>query len=83
MFCLHVCVCSMYMPGALASQKRLSDSPKLELSMVVSCHMGVKNQTGHSARTANALDYSAISLAYQCICFKSANITKPSVLICL
>lgn len=57
MFCLHVCVCSMYMPGALGSQKRLSESLELELSMVVSCHMGVKNQTGHSSRIANALEY--------------------------
>jgi hypothetical protein len=33
-FCLHVCLCTMYMPRAHRGQKRVSDPLELELQIV-------------------------------------------------
>lgn len=38
-FCLNVCVCVMYMPVALGSQKRGSDPLEMELQVVVNHHV--------------------------------------------
>lgn len=38
--CMYVCVYTMYVPGALGSQKRTSDPPKLELQVFVRCRVG-------------------------------------------
>lgn len=37
-FCLDVCLCTTYMPGACGSQKR-----ELELQTIVSHHVGARN----------------------------------------
>lgn len=42
MFCLHVFMCIICVPGALEGQKKVSDPVKLQLQAVV--HM----QTGHN-----------------------------------
>lgn len=44
MFGLHVCLCIRHLSGALGGQKRALDPLKLELQMVVSCHVGAGNQ---------------------------------------
>jgi hypothetical protein len=46
-FCLHVSLCTMCMPGACGGQKRASDL-ELELQRVASHHMGGMIQTGSS-----------------------------------
>ena len=38
-FCLHVCLCIMCVPGACRGQKRASDPVELELQIVVRCHV--------------------------------------------
>ena len=38
-FCLHVCLCTTYMPGAYGVQKRVLDPLELELQTVVSHHV--------------------------------------------
>lgn len=43
MFCLHICSCTMCVPGANRGQKK--DWLLWELGLVVSHHMGVENQT--------------------------------------
>lgn len=44
MFCLHVCLCIPYVPGAHVGQKRVKSSLELELRVVVSQHNGARNQ---------------------------------------
>lgn len=44
MFCLHVCKCTVYMPGSLGGQMKASDPWNLELWMVLSRHVGAINQ---------------------------------------
>jgi hypothetical protein len=44
------------MPDALGGQKRVSDSLKMELQMVVHCHVGAGDQIWVLGRTASALD---------------------------
>lgn len=46
MFCLHVCLCIMCMPGAHKSQKKALDPLPLELQKIVSCHVGAGNNPG-------------------------------------
>lgn len=41
-FCLHLYLCTLCMPGALRGQK-LPDTLKLELQMVVNYHVGAEN----------------------------------------
>jgi hypothetical protein len=43
-FCLHICLCTVCVPGAHGSQRRVSDPLELELQFVVSCHvvLGIK-----------------------------------------
>lgn len=36
MFCLYVCLCITYMPGALGGQERVMDTLELELQILVS-----------------------------------------------
>ena len=43
MFCLHVCLCTMYMPGALGGQNRVADPLELKLHMVMHYHVGAGN----------------------------------------
>jgi hypothetical protein len=45
MFCLHVCLCIMFVSGVHRGQKRVSDLLELELEIVASCHVGAGNQT--------------------------------------
>jgi hypothetical protein len=40
--CINVCA-SMCMPGALGGQWRASDTPKVELQVIVSCHLSARN----------------------------------------
>ena len=40
--CLHVCMHTTCVPGALGVQKRVSGLLGLELQMVVRCHVGVE-----------------------------------------
>lgn len=40
--CINVCA-SMCMPGALGDQWRASDTPKVELQVIVSCHLSTRN----------------------------------------
>jgi hypothetical protein len=42
MICLHVCLCTMHMPGAYRGQKILLE---LEWQTVGSCHVGAGNGT--------------------------------------
>lgn len=42
---LCVCMCTVCMCGACGSQKRASYTQELELQMIVSCHVGARNQT--------------------------------------
>lgn len=44
-FCLHICVCAVCMPGTLRGKKRALDPLQLVLQMAVSQHMGARNQT--------------------------------------
>lgn len=41
-FCLHICLCIMYMPSAEGGQKTASDLLKLELQQVVSHHVSAR-----------------------------------------
>jgi hypothetical protein len=43
-FWLHICLCAMYMPGAKGGQKRAPDPLELEFQMVVTYHVGARNQ---------------------------------------
>lgn len=40
MFVLHVCLCTIYMPGVYRSQKKSLDPQKLKSWIAVSCHVG-------------------------------------------
>jgi hypothetical protein len=51
-FCLHVCMCTMCMPGA-CDQKKVPDPLELELWMVVSHHLSSGNKPRLSIRAAN------------------------------
>jgi hypothetical protein len=42
---LHVCMCTICVPGALGSQKGEMDPLELELWMVVNHHVGAGNRT--------------------------------------
>jgi len=56
LFCLHVCLCSMYMQCL-----QNPDPLKLVLQTVVSCHMGAGNRARSSGRAASALSLWALS----------------------
>lgn len=43
MFYLHVCLCTVYMPGALGGQNRVADLLELKLRMAVCHHVGAGN----------------------------------------
>jgi hypothetical protein len=40
---LHVCLCTMYMPGVCKGQKRVKNSLELKLQMGVNCSVDVQN----------------------------------------
>ena len=42
-FCLRVCLCTMYVLGALRGQRRMVDPLELELQMVMSLQVNVGN----------------------------------------
>jgi hypothetical protein len=44
-FCLCVCLCTVYVPHSQEGLNRVSDSQALELRMFVSHHVGAENQT--------------------------------------
>lgn len=44
MFCLHVCLCAIFIPGVLGNQNRELDSLELELWIAVS-RLSARNQT--------------------------------------
>uniref|UniRef100_A0A8C8ULU8 Uncharacterized protein n=1 Tax=Peromyscus maniculatus bairdii TaxID=230844 RepID=A0A8C8ULU8_PERMB len=44
-FCLHVCLGIVCIPGSHRSQKRRSDLLEMELQIIVRCHVGARNQT--------------------------------------
>lgn len=50
--CLHVCVCSMYEPGAQGGQKSVSDLQELEKQIAVSSYMVLGTECGSYARTS-------------------------------
>jgi hypothetical protein len=43
--CLHICMCTVYVPGTLRDQKKVSDPLKLKLQMVICQYVGAGNQT--------------------------------------
>jgi hypothetical protein len=59
---MNMCLPCMF-HGPLRVQKRVSDPLKLESLMVVSHHVGGKNQTEASAKATNALTCRATSPA--------------------
>lgn len=44
-FYLHVCLCDMCLLGAHKGQSRMLDFLELELQVMMSRHVGAKNQT--------------------------------------
>ena len=52
MFCLHIFLCIMSMPGDLGGQNRESGPLELELTMVVDCHVVLGTKPRTSARAA-------------------------------
>lgn len=52
-----------FMTGAWGSQKRELAALELKLWMVVSSHMGARNQVQSSARATRALDHWAVTPA--------------------
>jgi hypothetical protein len=56
-------MCTMCVPGVERGQKSELNSLQLGLQMVVSNHMGAKNQTWSPERAANACSCGAISPA--------------------
>jgi hypothetical protein len=57
------CQCTSCVPSAHWDQKRSLDPLELELYVVVSHHVGARDQTLSSARAASALNFWAISAA--------------------
>ena len=45
LFCLHVCLCTTWVPGAHGRPKKVLDHQELELPVSGSCHMGAGDQT--------------------------------------
>lgn len=45
MFCLHVDMCTMCVPGACGGQRKVLDPPELELQVVVSHDIGAGDST--------------------------------------
>lgn len=66
-FCLHVCVCSMLMPGEQGSQKRPFHPLKLELT-VMTCHCGSENSD--PLQDQQTLLTTKLSLQHRCEHFK-------------
>lgn len=64
-FCLHVCLCTMYMHGAWGGQKRVLGPLGLELWMVVSSYVMLGITPGSSERAACASDCWAISPGFR------------------
>ena len=60
MFCLNVCLCTTYVPGARRTQKRALDTLELESQMVVS-HSVVGLEPRSSKTAVSALSCGAIS----------------------
>ena len=51
LFCLYVCLFTVYVLGAYRGQKRASDPLGLELMVVVSCHAGPASPAGEGGDT--------------------------------
>lgn len=43
LFCLHVCLCTLCMPGTYRDHKRVSDPLEFELKTVINCCVGARN----------------------------------------
>lgn len=56
MFLLHVCLCAVYMPGALGGQKKVLGSLELELQSHAGHHVVLGIECGSSERVASALN---------------------------
>jgi hypothetical protein len=57
LFCLHVYLCTMYVPGAQGGQKRALDSLELKLQTVVSHSVGAGTQIWNLYRAAIVLNH--------------------------
>lgn len=55
-FCLHVCLYTVYVPGALSGQKMAPDHLQLGLQMGVSHYVGAGNQTSILLKDASVLN---------------------------
>jgi hypothetical protein len=55
MFCLHVCLCTICLPGAYGGRRKITGPLDLELQEFSSHHVGARNQT-HVLWKASALD---------------------------
>lgn len=63
MFCLKVCLCTMWVPDALGGQRWEMDPLGQELPTDVSCHVGVEIEPRFSARATSASNSRATSPA--------------------
>lgn len=61
--CLHVCLSTTCEYGGHGGQKRTSDSPELELHMVVSALVVLRIEHGSSTRAAGSINPQAKCLA--------------------
>jgi hypothetical protein len=69
--CIHVCMCTT-LSSVLQVKKRASCPLDLELQMVISHHWVLGIKPGSSARTANALNHGAVSLALHFVGFDTS-----------
>jgi hypothetical protein len=79
MFCFHVCICLMGVPGALRGRKMVSGPQQLVLKMVMSQNVGHGMQTLSSSREVSALNS---YLWPQCYMFLLYNFWRFRYLFC-
>lgn len=63
MFCLYMCLCITYRPGACGVRKRLTDPLELDLQMVLSHHVGTRDKIQVICKKTSALNCCVISPA--------------------
>lgn len=63
--CLHTCLCTTGVLGALGGQKKASGPLKLEVQMVSSHHVGAGNEVWTLCKKTNILSPQVISLGPQ------------------
>jgi hypothetical protein len=54
---MHVYMCTVYMSGVHGGLKKVLDPLELELSTVVSCHVGAGNQTWVLCKSTRTLNH--------------------------